>query len=87
MTRATIQLDRAAAHKQDVDQVLTNVGADARNSSEEFGTDCPFNGATGFSNPSEFFTEAVAARAHCSVEVVRDSTPGRSTLKSATMGK
>ena len=35
-----IQLDRAVAYKQDVDQVLTNVGADARNSSEEFGADC-----------------------------------------------
>jgi nucleotide-binding universal stress UspA family protein len=43
---------------------------------EEFGADCIFTGATGFSNPIERFlvgsvSSAVAARAHCSVEVVR----------------
>lgn len=43
---------------------------------EEFGADCIFTGATGFSNPIERFlvgsvSAAVAARAHCSVEVVR----------------
>ena len=43
---------------------------------EEFGADCIFTGATGFSNPVERFlvgsvSAAVAARAHCSVEVVR----------------
>lgn len=44
---------------------------------EEFGADCIFTGATGFSNRFERFllgsvSAAVAARAHCSVEVVRD---------------
>jgi nucleotide-binding universal stress UspA family protein len=43
---------------------------------EEFGADCIFTGATGFSTPIERFlvgsvSAAVAARAHCSVEVVR----------------
>jgi nucleotide-binding universal stress UspA family protein len=43
---------------------------------EEFGVDCIFTGATGFSNPIERFlvgsvSAAVAAGAHCSVEVVR----------------
>jgi nucleotide-binding universal stress UspA family protein len=44
---------------------------------EEFGADCIFIGATGFSNRLErvilgSVSAAVAARAHCSVEVVRD---------------
>ena len=43
---------------------------------EEFGADCIFTGATGFSNSLERFilgsvSAAVAARAHCSVEVSR----------------
>ena len=43
---------------------------------EEFGADCIFTGATGLSNPIERFlvgsvSAAVAARAACSVEVVR----------------
>jgi nucleotide-binding universal stress UspA family protein len=51
---------------------------------EEFGADCIFTGATGFSNRIERFvmgsvSAAVAARAHCSVEVVR-------TLESNKMG-
>jgi nucleotide-binding universal stress UspA family protein len=45
---------------------------------EEFGADCIFTGATGFSNRLErvilgSVSAAVAARAHCSVEVVRAS--------------
>ena len=45
---------------------------------EEFGADCIFTGATGFSNRIERFilgsvSAAVAARAHCTVEVVRES--------------
>ena len=44
---------------------------------EEFGADCIFTGATGFSNRLErvilgSISAAVAARAHCSVEVVRE---------------
>lgn len=44
---------------------------------EEFGADCIFTGATGFNNRLErvilgSVSSAVAARAHCSVEVVRD---------------
>lgn len=44
---------------------------------EEFGADCIFTGATGFSNRLErvilgSVSAAVAARAHCSVEVVRE---------------
>ena len=43
---------------------------------EEFGADCIFTGATGFSSRLERLVfgcvGAVAARAHCSVEVVRD---------------
>ena len=43
---------------------------------EEFGADCIFTGATGFSNRLERFilgsvSAAVASRAHCSVEVSR----------------
>ena len=43
---------------------------------EEWGADCIFVGSTGFSNRFERFvlgsvSAAVAARAHCSVEVVR----------------
>ena len=45
---------------------------------EEFGADCIFTGATGFSNRLErvilgSVSAAVAARAHCSVEVIRES--------------
>jgi len=45
---------------------------------EKFGADCIFTGATGFSNRIERFilgsvSAAVAARAHCAVEVVRES--------------
>ena len=44
---------------------------------EEFGADCIFTGATGFSSRLErvilgSVSAAIAARAHCSVEVVRD---------------
>ncbi len=46
---------------------------------EEWGADCIFVGSTGFSNRFERFvlgsiSSAVAARAHCSVEVVRKSS-------------
>jgi nucleotide-binding universal stress UspA family protein len=46
---------------------------------EEFGADCIFTGATGLSNPIERLlvgsvSAAVAARANCSVEVVRSRT-------------
>jgi len=46
---------------------------------EEWGTDCIFVGSTGFSNRFERFilgsvSAAVAARAHCTVEVVRKSS-------------
>jgi len=45
---------------------------------EEFGADCVFTGATGFSSRLErvilgSISAAVAARAHCSVEVVRET--------------
>lgn len=51
---------------------------------EEFGADCIFVGSTGFSNRVERFvlgsvSAAVAARAHCSVEVVRSKTEASST--------
>ena len=51
---------------------------------EEFGADCIFTGATGFSNRLERFilgsvSAAVAARAHCSVEVVREQQPAGSS--------
>jgi nucleotide-binding universal stress UspA family protein len=44
---------------------------------QEFGADCIFTGATGFSNRLErvilgSVSAAIAARAHCSVEVVRE---------------
>jgi nucleotide-binding universal stress UspA family protein len=47
---------------------------------EEWNADCIFVGSAGFSNRLERFvlgsiSAAVAARAHCSVEVVRKSTP------------
>ena len=48
---------------------------------EEFGADCLFTGATGFSNRLErvilgSVSAAIAARAHCSVEVVREQNVG-----------
>ena len=51
----------------------------------EFGADCIFTGATGFSNRIERFvlgsvSAAVAARAHCSVEVVRERVGSRESL-------
>jgi nucleotide-binding universal stress UspA family protein len=54
---------------------------------EQFGADCIFTGATGFSNRIERFvlgsvSAAVAARAHCSVEVVRGQQKARSTTPS-----
>jgi nucleotide-binding universal stress UspA family protein len=47
---------------------------------EEWGADCIFVGSAGFSNRFERFvlgsvSAAVAARAHCSVEVVRRNVP------------
>ena len=47
---------------------------------EQFGADCIFTGATGFSSRIERLvlgsvSAAVAARAHCSVEVVREQQP------------
>jgi nucleotide-binding universal stress UspA family protein len=47
---------------------------------KEFGADCIFTGASGFSNRLERFvlgsvSAAVAARAHCSVEVAREQHP------------
>ena len=49
---------------------------------EEWGADCIFVGSAGFSNRFERFvlgsiSAAVAARAHCSVEVVRESKSSR----------
>lgn len=49
---------------------------------EEWGADCIFVGSAGFSNRFERFvlgsvSAAVAARAHCSVEVVRQSTSAK----------
>ncbi|HET6890035.1 MAG TPA: universal stress protein [Pyrinomonadaceae bacterium] len=57
-------------HTGDPKQVLTR-------HAEEFGADCIFTGSTGFSNRLErvilgSVSAAVAARAHCSVEVVRE---------------
>ena len=58
---------------------------------EEWGADCIFVGSTGFTNRLERFvlgsvSAAVAARAHCSVEVVRSfsalTSPSRSVAKS-----
>jgi nucleotide-binding universal stress UspA family protein len=56
-------------HTGDPSQVLVN-------HAQEFGADCIFTGATGFSSRLErvilgSVSAAVAARAHCSVEVVR----------------
>jgi nucleotide-binding universal stress UspA family protein len=48
---------------------------------EEWGANCIFVGSTGFSNPLERFligsvASAITARAHCSVEVVREPKSG-----------
>ena len=53
---------------------------------EEWGADCIFVGSTGFSNRFERFvlgsvSAAVAARAHCSVEVVRQSASEKGGTK------
>jgi nucleotide-binding universal stress UspA family protein len=60
----------SAIHSGDPKQVLVGLA-------EEFGADCIFTGATGFSNRIERFilgsvSAAVAARANCAVEVVRE---------------
>ncbi len=60
----------SVVHSGDPKQVLVN-------HAEEFGADCIFTGATGFSNRLErvilgSVSAGVAARAHCSVEVVRE---------------
>jgi len=57
-------------HTGDPKQVLVN-------HAEEFGADCIFTGSTGFSNRLErvilgSVSAAIASRAHCSVEVVRE---------------
>jgi nucleotide-binding universal stress UspA family protein len=64
----------SVVHTGDPKKVLT---AEA----EEFGADCIFTGATGFSNRLErvilgSVSAAIAARAHCSVEVVREQNVG-----------
>lgn len=55
---------------------------------EDFGADCVFTGATGFSNRLERLvlgsvSAAVAARAHCSVEVVREQQPANRSESSS----
>lgn len=60
----------SVVHAGDPKQVLVK-------QAEEFGADCIFTGATGFSSRLErvilgSVSAAVAARAHCSVEVVRE---------------
>ena len=60
----------SVVHAGDPKQVLVK-------HAEEFGADCIFTGATGFSNRLErvilgSVSAAIAARAHCSVEVVRE---------------
>lgn len=60
----------SVVHAGDPKQVLVK-------HAEEFGADCIFTGATGFSSRLErvilgSISAAVAARAHCSVEVVRE---------------
>lgn len=60
----------SVVHNGDPKQVLLH-------HAEEFGADCIFTGATGFSNRLErvilgSVSAAIAARAHCSVEVVRE---------------
>ena len=60
----------SVVHTGDPKQVLVH-------HAEEFGADCIFTGATGFSNRLErvilgSVSAAIAARAHCSVEVVRE---------------
>lgn len=61
-----------------VTQVLRNGDpkSELPNAAEEWGADCIFVGSAGFSNRFERFvlgsvSAAVAARAHCSVEVIR----------------
>jgi len=60
----------SVVHNGDPKQVLLH-------HAEEFGADCIFTGATGFSNRIErvilgSVSAAIASRAHCSVEVVRE---------------
>jgi nucleotide-binding universal stress UspA family protein len=64
----------SVVHTGDPKQVLVQ-------HAEEFGADCLFTGATGFSNRLErvilgSVSAAIAARAHCSVEVVREQNIG-----------
>jgi nucleotide-binding universal stress UspA family protein len=79
ISERSIQLLRAAAIKVSCVVKEGDPKRELCKAAEEWGADCIFVGSTGFSNRFERFilgsvSAAVAARAHCSVEVVRRSS-------------
>lgn len=79
--KAVKELRAGLADKSVTVSSVVNTGNPKRvlvRQAEEFGADCIFTGATGFNSRIERFvlgsvSAAVAARAHCSVEVVRSA--------------
>ena len=78
ISRRSIEILRAAAIKVTCELREGDPKRELPKAAEEWGADCIFVGSAGFSNRFERFvlgsvSAAVAARAHCSVEVVRKS--------------
>ena len=78
ISERSVELLRAAAIKVTCVVKEGDPKRELCKAAEEWGADCIFVGSTGFSNRFERFilgsvSAAVAARAHCSVEVVRPS--------------
>ena len=76
ISRRSVELLRAAGTKVTCDVREGDPKRELCKAAEEWGADCIFAGSAGFSNRFERFvlgsvSGAVAARAHCSVEVVR----------------
>ena len=76
ISRRSVELLRAAGAKMTCDVREGDPKRELCKAAEEWGADCIFVGSAGFSNRFERFvlgsvSGAVAARAHCSVEVVR----------------
>jgi len=79
ISERSVELLRAAAIKVTCVVKEGDPKRELCKAAEEWGADCIFVGSTGFSNRLERFilgsvSAAVAARAHCSVEVVRKSS-------------
>lgn len=76
ISQHSLEILRAAAIKVSCELKMGDPKRELPKAAEEWGADCIFVGSAGFSNRFERFvlgsvSAAVAARAHCSVEVVR----------------